>query len=97
MRIVLKTTTKGTYAPGLTELRLAVLGIVSSIALTVAFGVPGSWWCKLIAGVLSFVLACGLIRIRRTQRWLMRLADIVMGYPLDERARPEVETQSEPS
>jgi hypothetical protein len=60
--------------PGLTELRLAVLGIVVTIGLTVGFGIPYSLPIKVLAGLVAFSGACAAIRFRRSQRWLMKLA-----------------------
>ena len=38
---------------GLNDMRLAVLGIIVTIGLTVGFGVDGPWWAKLSAGAGS--------------------------------------------
>lgn len=56
---------------GLTELRLAVLGIVVGIGLTVGFGVDGTSWVKAAAGAGSFIAACLLIRWRWSRAKLM--------------------------
>jgi hypothetical protein len=56
---------------GLNELRLAVLGIVVTIGLTVGFGVHGAWWIRALSGLGSFALACGAIRYNPVRRRLM--------------------------
>jgi hypothetical protein len=59
---------------GLTELRLAVLGIVLTIGLSVGFGVPSTWPIRVAAGVAAFVAACALIRWRWARHRLMAFA-----------------------
>ena len=39
---------------GLNGIRLAVLGIVVGIALTVAFGVQAAWWMRVLLGIGTF-------------------------------------------
>jgi hypothetical protein len=46
---------------GLNGVRLAVLGILVGIGLSVGFGVPGPFWVGIVAGLGSFLLACLLI------------------------------------
>ena len=53
---------------GLNDIRLAVLGILVGIALTVGFGVPGSVWVQVLAGLGAFATGCVLIR----WRWSLR-------------------------
>ncbi len=60
-------------ARGLNEIRLAVLGILVAIGLTVGFGVQSSWWVRLLAGVGSFGLALGLLAWPRSRHLLMAL------------------------
>jgi hypothetical protein len=57
------------------ETRLAVLGIIVPIGLTVGFGVSGPWWVRVAAGVGSVLIFGGLIRVGRqpvmvTMHWL---------------------------
>ena len=52
----------GDVERGLNDIRLAVLGILVGIALTVGFGVPVWWPLRVVAGLASFALAAGLIR-----------------------------------
>ncbi len=61
----------------LNETRLAVLGILVSIGLTVAFGVGGPWWVELLAGLGSFAVSCGLIRWRTSRNFLMKFMHFV--------------------
>lgn len=56
---------------GLNDTRLAVLGIIVTIGLTVGFGIPGAWWVRLLAGTGSFVATCALIRWNRSRHLLM--------------------------
>jgi len=62
---------RGTVERGLNDLRLAVLGIVVTIGLTVGVGFQATWWVAVSAGLGSFVLACGLIKVKHTRHWLM--------------------------
>lgn len=57
----------------LDDVRLALLGVLLSIGLTVGFGVPGPWWVGVASGVLATLVAAGALRSRRVQRWLARL------------------------
>jgi hypothetical protein len=43
--------TAGDVERALNDIRLAVLGILVTIGLSVGFGVPGPWWCQILAGV----------------------------------------------
>jgi hypothetical protein len=60
-----------TVKRGLNDTRLAVLGILVGIGLSVGLGVPGPWWVGVLAGLGSFILACALIRWEPSQRRLM--------------------------
>jgi hypothetical protein len=62
---------KASVDRGLNEIRLAVLGIVVTIGLTVGFGVDSLWWVKLAAGAGSFIVTCALLRIGKTRHWLI--------------------------
>jgi len=68
-----------TVERGLNEIRLAVLGIIITIGLTVGLGVEGAWWVKLAAGAGSFVLSSVLLRWRRTRHRLMSAAHWLTG------------------
>jgi uncharacterized membrane protein YedE/YeeE len=59
---------------GLNEIRLAVLGIVVTIGLTVGFGVQCSWWVRTLAGLGSFVLACAFLKVPHLRKLAMRFA-----------------------
>jgi hypothetical protein len=56
-----------TVERGLNEIRLALLGILVTIALTVAFGVEGAWCVQVAAGLAAFVAACLLAAV--ALRW----------------------------
>jgi hypothetical protein len=56
---------------GLNEMRLAVLGILVTIGLTVGFGVDGPWWSQLAAGGGSFVFSALLIKLPRSRHLMM--------------------------
>jgi hypothetical protein len=56
---------------GLNETRLAVLGIVVAIGLTVGLGFDATWWIGVLAGGGSFLFACFVIRFRPARRQLM--------------------------
>lgn len=60
-----------TVKRGLNGIRLAVLGILVGIGLTVGFGAPGPIWVGFVAGAGSFALACFLIWWDPSQRRLM--------------------------
>jgi hypothetical protein len=61
----------GTVERGLNELRLAVLGILVGIALSVGFGVEARWWIQLLAGIGSFAGACFLVSWPPSRRRMM--------------------------
>src|SRR5215216_331093 len=46
---------------GLNDLRLAVLGILVGIGLTVGFGIPGPFWVQAGAGLGAFAFSAFLI------------------------------------
>jgi hypothetical protein len=56
---------------GLNEMRLAVLGILVTIGLTIGFGVDGPWWSQLGAGGGSFVFSALLIKLPRSRHLMM--------------------------
>lgn len=64
-------TAKESVTRGLNETRLAVLGILVGIALTVGFGIPGSAWIRIAGGVASFIVACTLIKWGTSRHYLM--------------------------
>lgn len=55
---------------GLTETRLAVLGIVVAIGRTVGLGFDATWWIGVLAGGGSFLFSCFVIRFRPARRQL---------------------------
>jgi hypothetical protein len=65
---------------GLNDMRLAVLGILVGIGLTVGFGVPGSWLVQVVAGVAAFAAGCLLIRWSRSRHYLMEFMHWVTGH-----------------
>ena len=71
---------RGTVERGLNELRLAVLGILVTIGLTVGFGVPCSWWVRVLAGAGAFALACLVIRWTFSRKLLMSFAHWLTGH-----------------
>ena len=58
---------------GLNELRLAVLGILVGIGLSVGFGIEARWWIQLLAGIGSFAGACFLVWWPPSRQRLMSL------------------------
>jgi hypothetical protein len=65
---------------GLTELRVAVLGIVLTIGLSVYFGVPGCWWTtRLAAGLGALFVAGWAIRWKPSRNRLMSFAAWLIG------------------
>jgi hypothetical protein len=42
-------------------MRLAVLGILVTIGLSVGFGLEARWWIQVLAGVGAFAAACALV------------------------------------
>ena len=51
-----------TVARVLDDVRLALLGILLSIGLSVGFGMPGSWWVGVLSGVGATVIAALVLR-----------------------------------
>jgi hypothetical protein len=62
---------EGSVERGLNETRLAVLGIVVAIGLTVGLGFDATWWIGVLAGAGSFLFSCFVIRFRPARRQLM--------------------------
>jgi hypothetical protein len=58
---------------GLNDTRLAVLGIIVAIGLTVGFGVDGAWFVRVAWGAGALALALIVIRWRWSRRRLMAL------------------------
>ena len=63
----------------LSEVRLALFGILLSIGLSVGFGVPGSWWVGVASGVAAVVLAAVALRVGGLQRALADLMHWTLG------------------
>jgi hypothetical protein len=58
---------------GLNELRLAVLGILVTIGLSVGFGLTScAWWIRVAAGLAAFWVSVGLIHWPWSQDKLMK-------------------------
>jgi hypothetical protein len=66
---------------GLNDIRLAVLGILVTIGLTVGFGVASwySWW-GVLAGTVSFAVGCWLIKWRWSRNKMMTFAHWLSGH-----------------
>jgi hypothetical protein len=63
----------------LDEVRLALLGLLISIGLTVGLGVPGNWYVRVAAGLGATIVAAAALRSRRSQRWLAQLMHWLLG------------------
>jgi len=64
----------------LNEMRLAVLGILVGIGLTVGFGVPCPWWAQIVAGVSAFAMGCVLIKWTFSRQLMMRFMHWLTGH-----------------
>lgn len=69
-----------TVIRGVNEIRLALLGILVGIALTVGFGTPGPWYGGVLAGLASFVLSAALLRWEPSRSALMGLMHRLTGH-----------------
>jgi hypothetical protein len=69
--VTVSASVEGQVERSLNDTRLAVLGILVTIALAVGFGVSASWPIKLAAAVGAFLLACLLIRAPWSRKRLM--------------------------
>jgi hypothetical protein len=67
------------FTRGLDEMRLAVLGIIVGIGLSVGFGVSADWPIAVAAGLGSFLFACLLLRWPRSRHGLMELMYRLIG------------------
>jgi hypothetical protein len=56
---------------GLNDIRLAVLGVLVTIGLSVGFGVSGPWWQRAAWGLGTFAVACLLVRWGSSRNLLM--------------------------
>jgi hypothetical protein len=63
---------------GLTEIRLAVLGILVAVALGSA-ALAYDWWQRLAVGFGAFGVCCALIRWPRSRNRLMKFAHWLTG------------------
>jgi hypothetical protein len=61
----------GSVERGLNDTRLAVLGILVTIGLTVGFGIDAAWPWRVVAGVGSFAFAAFLIWWRWSRHRMM--------------------------
>jgi uncharacterized membrane protein YedE/YeeE len=64
---------------GLNDTRLAVLGIIVGIGLTIGFGVPGPWWVRFASGLAAIGFTMFLIRLRASRHRLMVLMHWLTG------------------
>jgi hypothetical protein len=64
---------------GLNDLRVAVLGILVTIGLTVGFGVSGSWWVRVLSGLAAFAAASFLIWWRPFRKLMMKFVHALTG------------------
>jgi hypothetical protein len=71
---------RGEVERALNDIRLAVLGILVGIALTVGFGVPGNWYVQVLAGVAAFAAAAFLIWWRPARKRLMAFMHRITGH-----------------
>jgi hypothetical protein len=71
--------TAGSVERGLNDLRLAVLGILVGIALSVAFGIDASWPVQVAAGVATFACSAALIRWPKSRHLMMQFMHRVTG------------------
>jgi|SoimicmetaTmtLPB_FD_contig_31_28857226_length_536_multi_2_in_0_out_0_1 hypothetical protein len=62
----------------LDALRLAVLGILLTIGLTVLFGLSGPWPWRVIAGVSATVAGAAALHFQRPRKILLKIADWVV-------------------
>ena len=58
---------EGAVIRALNETRLALLGILVGIALTVGFGAPGPWWSGVLFVFASFAFSALLLRWERSR------------------------------
>jgi hypothetical protein len=72
-------TAEATVERGLNDIRLAVLGIIVGVALTVGFGVPCWWPYRVGAGLVAFGATCGLIRCKWSRHKLMSFVHWLTG------------------
>jgi hypothetical protein len=69
---------KESWLLGVTANRLTLLGIIATIALTVAFGINGvSWWCHVAIGVVTFLGVAVACQAAFSSR---RVRHVVMGF-----------------
>lgn len=64
---------------GLNEMRLAVLGILVTIGLTVGFGIQSAWWVRALAGLGAFAASSALIAWRRSRHLMMAYVHRITG------------------
>jgi hypothetical protein len=64
---------------GLNGMRLAVLGILVTIGLTVGFGVQSVWWVRGLAGLSAFAVSSALIAWRRSRHLMMAYVHRISG------------------
>jgi hypothetical protein len=72
-------TAEGSVERALNDLRLAVLGILVTIGLTVGFGLQHAWWIRVLAGAGSSFLFARLIAWPRSRHWMMAFMHRVTG------------------
>jgi ribosomal protein S27AE len=80
LEAAVSTSVRGEVERALNDIRLAVLGILVGIALTVGFGVPGNWWVQVLAGVAAFAAAAFLIWWRPARKRLMAFMHRITGH-----------------
>jgi hypothetical protein len=79
IQATLTVSTEASVERGLNELRLAVLGILVTIGLTVGIGFDSAWWVGVLAGLGSFVLAARVIAWPRSRHWMMLFMHRITG------------------
>lgn len=62
---------------------LTLLGVIVSVGVTVAFGIPGPWWLQIAGGVGVTVGLAALVKLTSGSRSgpLARIANWMIGAP----------------
>jgi hypothetical protein len=65
---------------GLNDVRLAVLGILVSIAVSVGFGVEGAWWVQTAAAAGTFLVGALLLSLQWSRHLMMDFMHRITGH-----------------
>jgi hypothetical protein len=62
---------------------ITILGVILSVGATIAFGLRGPWWARLLAGAATTVALATLVKFASRGRRgpLTRLANWIVGAP----------------